>query len=64
MLTVMANSRSSRPTSPPIRSTGMNTAISETLIEITVKMNFEYYAKKLQQSAVVLRLRHSPAAEM
>ena len=35
--TVMANSRNSRPTMPPISSSGMNTAISETLIETMVK---------------------------
>ncbi len=33
----MANSRKSRPMMPPIRSSGMNTAISETLMEKTVK---------------------------
>ena len=33
----MANSRNSRPTMPPISSSGMNTAISETLIETMVK---------------------------
>jgi hypothetical protein len=42
MLTVMANSRNRRPISPPIRRTGMNTAISETLIETMVKpISFE-----------------------
>jgi hypothetical protein len=35
--TVMANSRNSRPTMPPISSSGMNTAISEMLIETIVK---------------------------
>ncbi len=34
---VMANSRNSRPTMPPIIRIGMNTAISEMLIDITVK---------------------------
>jgi len=33
----IANSRNSRPTMPPIRRIGMNTAISEMLIESTVK---------------------------
>ena len=37
MLTVMANSRNSRPTIPLISSSGMNTAISETLIDTIVK---------------------------
>ena len=34
---VMANSRNRRPTMPPISRIGMNTAISEMLIDITVK---------------------------
>ena len=34
---VIANSRKSRPTMPPIRRIGMNTAMSDTLIEKTVK---------------------------
>ncbi|TWG86306.1 hypothetical protein L602_002100000950 [Cupriavidus gilardii J11] len=34
---VMANSENSRPTMPPISSSGMKTAISDRLIEITVK---------------------------
>ena len=34
---VTANSRKSRPTMPPIRRIGMNTATSETLMERTVK---------------------------
>ncbi len=34
---VIANSRKSRPTMPPIKRIGMNTAISEMLIENTVK---------------------------
>ena len=34
---VTANSRNSRPTWPPMKSSGMNTATSETLIESTVK---------------------------
>ena len=34
---VTANSRNSRPTMPPISSSGMNTAISEMLIDSTVK---------------------------
>ena len=33
----MANSRKSLPTMPPIRRIGMNTAISDVLIETTVK---------------------------
>ena len=37
MATVTANSRNSRPTMPPISSSGMNTAISDTLIETMVK---------------------------
>jgi hypothetical protein len=36
-VTVMANSRNSRPIMPPISKSGMNTAISEMLIESTVK---------------------------
>ena len=36
-LRVTANSRKSRPTMPPISRMGMNTAISEVLIETTVK---------------------------
>ena len=36
-LTVTANSRNSRPMMPPISNTGMNTAISDRLIEIMVK---------------------------
>ena len=34
---VTANSRNTRPTIPPISSTGMNTAISENVIEMMVK---------------------------
>ncbi len=34
---VTANSRNTRPTMPPISSTGMNTAISENVIEMMVK---------------------------
>jgi hypothetical protein len=34
---VTANSRKRRPTTPPIRSSGMNTATSDTLIDTTVK---------------------------
>jgi hypothetical protein len=34
---VTANSRNSRPTMPPISSNGMNTAISDTLMDSTVK---------------------------
>ena len=34
---VTANSRNTRPTIPPIRSTGMNTAISENVIATMVK---------------------------
>ena len=34
---VTANSRSRRPTIPPISSSGMNTAISETLMVTTVE---------------------------
>ncbi len=34
---VMANSRNSRPTMPPISSSGMNTATSDTVSETTVK---------------------------
>ena len=37
MLTVMANSRNKRPTMPPISSSGMNTAISDRLMEMMVK---------------------------
>ena len=36
-VTVRANSRNSRPMMPPISSSGMNTAISDTLIDSTVK---------------------------
>ena len=36
-VTVSANSRNSRPMIPPISSSGMNTAISEKLIDSTVK---------------------------
>ena len=36
-VTVSANSRNSRPTMPPISSSGMNTATSDTLIDTTVK---------------------------
>ncbi len=36
-VTVRANSRNSRPMMPPISSSGMNTAISEKLIDSTVK---------------------------
>ncbi len=35
--TVTANSRNTRPTMPPISSTGMNTAISEKVMEMMVK---------------------------
>ena len=35
-VTVRANSRNSRPTMPPINSSGMNTATSDTLIDTTV----------------------------
>jgi hypothetical protein len=34
---VMANSWSSRPTTPPMNSTGMNTAASDSVIETMVK---------------------------
>ena len=34
---VMANSRNKRPTMPPISKMGMKTAISDTLMEKTVK---------------------------
>ena len=37
-VTVTANSRNSRPTIPPIRSSGMNTATRETEIEMMVKL--------------------------
>ena len=36
-LTVTANSRNSRPMMPPMNSSGMNTAISEKVIETMVK---------------------------
>ncbi len=36
-VTVTANSRNSRPTMPPISSSGMNTATSDTEIEMMVK---------------------------
>ena len=36
-VTVMENSRNSRPTIPPISNSGMNTATSDRLIESTVK---------------------------
>ena len=36
-VTVRANSRNSRPMMPPISSSGMKTAISEKLIDSTVK---------------------------
>ena len=36
-VTVIANSRNSRPTMPPISSSGMKTATSETEIEMIVK---------------------------
>ena len=36
-VTVMANSRNRRPMIPPISSNGMKTAISEMLIDTTVK---------------------------
>ena len=35
--TVIPNSRNSRPTIPPIRNSGMNTAMSERLIDTIVK---------------------------
>ena len=35
--TVTANSRNSRPMMPPMNSSGMNTAISEKVIEMIVK---------------------------
>ena len=37
MVIVIANSRNSRPTMPPISSNGMNTATSEMLIDRIVK---------------------------
>ncbi len=37
MVMVMANSRNSRPMMPPISSSGMNTATSETLMDMMVK---------------------------
>ncbi len=37
IVTVMANSRNSRPMMPPMNSSGMNTAISEKVIEMMVK---------------------------
>jgi len=36
-VTVRANSRNRRPMIPPMSSSGMNTAISETLMDSTVK---------------------------
>ena len=36
-VTVTANSRNSRPTMPPMNSSGMNTAISEKVIDTMVK---------------------------
>ena len=36
-LTVTANSRNSRPIRPPISSSGMNTAVSDSVIETMVK---------------------------
>ena len=36
-LTVTANSRNSSPTYPPIRNSGMNTAISDSVIDMMVK---------------------------
>ena len=36
-VTVTANSRNSRPTMPPMSSSGMNTATSDTEIEMMVK---------------------------
>ena len=36
-ITVTANSRNRRPTIPPISNSGMNTAISDALIDSTVK---------------------------
>ncbi|MNM79949.1 hypothetical protein D3C81_918970 [compost metagenome] len=36
-VTLRANSRNSRPTMPPMNSSGMNAAISEKLMDITVK---------------------------
>ena len=35
--TVTANSRNSRPMMPPMKNSGMNTAISEKVIEMMVK---------------------------
>ena len=43
---VTANSRNTRPTMPPISSTGMNTAISEKVIDTMVKPIF---ARALQR---------------
>ncbi len=37
IVTVTANSRNSRPTMPPMSSRGMNTATSDTEIEMMVK---------------------------
>ena len=37
MVKVSANSRNIRPTSPDMNNSGMNTAISDTVSEITVK---------------------------
>ena len=36
-VTTTANSRNRRPTMPPMKSSGMNTAISEKVIEMMVK---------------------------
>ena len=37
IVTVIANSRNSRPTMPPMSSSGMNTATSDRLMEMMVK---------------------------
>src|ERR1035441_7724199 len=52
---VTANSRKRRPTMPPIRSRGMNTAISETLMVNTVELT-----SCAPLSAAVARCPHSP----
>ena len=54
-VTVSANSRNSRPTMPPISSSGMKTATSETLIDRTVKpISRDPFERRLERRAAAL----------
>ena len=56
---VTANSRNTRPTMPPISSTGMNTAISENVIEMMVKpISRDAFQRGLERPHAALDVAH------